>query len=204
MIQDPYCYPGTNVLRNKFDLRDEDQLRTTEARVAAFALFVLQDEPPYGPIDEDRLRATHKAIFQEIYDWAGAYREHTDTMTKGREAGYAVTYGDSQFVPAEICRIFDELERENFLHGLSPDQFSARLAYFYSELDATHPFREGNSRTLRPFSTEVARSADYDLDWEPTGRTAQSRNTLYLARDLAFQRRNYAPLIAIIRSNLSP
>jgi fido (protein-threonine AMPylation protein) len=204
MSHDPYCYPGTTVLRNKFDIRDGQELKATEARVASIALFVFEDQPPIGPVNEDRLRAIHRAIFEELYEWAGTYRENIGTMTKGRDAGYEVTYGDSQFVAGEMHRIFVELQQEHFLRGLDPEEFAARLAYFYSEIDATHPFREGNSRTLRQFSTDLALTAGYELDWEPTGRTHESKNALYMARDSAFQRREYEKLIAIMRSNLTP
>ncbi len=112
MSHDPYCYPNSNVLRNKFDIRDEEELKTTEARVAAIALIVLEDEPLCGPMGEDRLKATHRIIFEEIYAWAGTYRKNVGNMTKGRTAGYKVTYGHSRFVPAEMKRIFRELEAE--------------------------------------------------------------------------------------------
>jgi cell filamentation protein len=204
MSLDPYCYPGTTILRNKFDRQDERELKATEARVAALALFVMEDEPLQGPMDEDRLRATHGAIFSDIYEWAGSYRENTGKMTKGREAGYVVTYGESQYVPGEMSRIFSELESEQFLDGLGIDEFAERLTYFYSEIDSTHPFREGNSRTLRKFTADLATAAGYALDWEPAGSTGQSRSSLYVARDYAFQRREYRRLNEIIRANLSP
>lgn len=64
MSQDPYCYPGTNILRNKFDIEDEEELKVTEARVAAVALFALEDEPLRGSFDENRLRVTHRSILK--------------------------------------------------------------------------------------------------------------------------------------------
>src|ERR1700722_13498620 len=115
MSQDPYCYPGTNVLRNKLNIVNEEDIKATEARVAAVALFALEDEPLHGSIDETRLKATHRAIFGELYDWAGYYRENVGTMTKGRAVGYEVTYGGSQFVPDEMKRIFRELVAEDSL-----------------------------------------------------------------------------------------
>jgi cell filamentation protein len=127
MSLDPYCYPGTTILRNKFGIQYQRELKAAEARVAALALFVLEDEPLQGPMDERRIRTTHGAIFSEIYAWAGSYRENTGTMTKGREAGYEVTYGESQYVPAEMSRVFSELESERFLAGLGIDKFASPL-----------------------------------------------------------------------------
>jgi cell filamentation protein len=200
---DPYCYPNTRVLRNRFNLQDEEQLKAAEARVASFALFALVDDPLLGSCDEDRFRGTHRAIFQNIYEWAGSYRRDIGTMTKGREAGYEVTYGESQFVPREMARIFSALKAEEYLLGLDLEKFASRLAYFYSEIDAIHPFRDGNSRTLRQFSSDLAFNAGYQLGWETSGRTKQSMDALYLARDLAVTQKNCAPLVAILRQNLA-
>jgi cell filamentation protein len=172
--------------------------------VASLALFVFEDEPLRRPTDEARFKATHRAIFGDVYEWAGSYRENTGKMTKGRDAGHVVTYGDSAFVLGEISRIFAELQRENYLEELAPDSFAEKLAYFYSEIDATHPFREGNSRTLRQVAADLALVAGYELDWEPTGRTEQSKNELYVARDHAAFHRQYEQLTAIIRTNLHP
>jgi cell filamentation protein len=123
-------------------------------------------------------------------------------MTKGRSAGHTITYGNSEFVPGEMKRIFRELANANYLSGLEKEHFAQRLTYFYSELDATHPFREGNSRTLRQFTSDLAIAAGYELDWEPSGLTEDSRNALYAARDFAFTQRNYEPLLSIVRANL--
>jgi fido (protein-threonine AMPylation protein) len=204
MAYDPYCYPNTNILRNRLGIEDEEELKATEARIASLALFALEDEPLHGPMDEERLKATHRAIFGELYEWAGSYRENVGTMTKGRAGGYIVTYGSSQFVPAEMKRIFRELASEDYLRGLEIERFAQRLAYFYSELDSTHPFREGNSRSLRQFAADLALSAGYELDWEPTGKTEETCNALYRARDFAFNLRKYDQLIRIIRANLKP
>lgn len=166
-------------------------------------MFLLEDEPlAQLPLDESRFKATHRAIFGELYDWAGSYRENTGNMIKARDAGYVVRYGDSAFVPGEMQRIFAELRREDYLQGLPVDRYAERLAYYYSEIDGTHPFREGNSRTLRKFSADLALAAGYELDWEPTGRSEQSKNDLYIARDRAAHQREYGQLIAVIRANL--
>jgi cell filamentation protein len=167
MSGDPYCYPDTNVLRNLYDIRESEPLEAAEAFLVGLALVALDERPLPGPLDEKRFKATHHAIFGTMYEWAGRYREHTGRMTKGRSFGYTVTYGDSAHVPGEMKRIFAELAEEKYLVGLKREDFARRLAYFYSEIDATHPFREGNSRTLRQFTSDLALAAGFELDWEP-------------------------------------
>ena len=70
-------------------------------------------------------------------------------MTKER-SGFVVTYGPSENVPAALAGTFAALKTEMDLAGLEAPAFATRLAYYYSELDAIHAFREGNSRTLGP------------------------------------------------------
>ncbi len=40
-----------------------------------------------------------------------------------------------------------------------------RLAHYYIEVNAIHPFREGNGRTQRAFFTQLTSDAGYALSW---------------------------------------
>lgn len=52
---DPYCYPGTDVLRNKFDLRDPAKLADAERRIGYSKVL---EEPPKGRFGRAHLMAT--------------------------------------------------------------------------------------------------------------------------------------------------
>jgi fido (protein-threonine AMPylation protein) len=39
------------------------------------------------------------------------------------------------------------------------------LTYYLAEINATHPFREGNGRTQRAFLQQLAEDAGYRIDW---------------------------------------
>lgn len=203
-MADPYVYPGTNVLRNKLGLMDQATLHTAECDFAALGLSRLQARRLKLPIGVARLKATHKAIFGQVYPWAGEFRENTGSMRKWREAGYAVVYGPSAFIAQEIERIFANLKNEGDLRGLSLDEFAAKAAFYYGEMDGTHPFREGNSRTLRQFFVDLARGAGFDLDWSPCGVTEDARQALYRARDAAWMQGKPQALRGILRAGLKP
>lgn len=100
--QDPYCYPGTDVLINQVGLRDRAQLDTYEAQVVALNLAELSQKPITGPFDAARLQETHRRIFLDVYSWAGKFRANTGVMSKSRPQGYVVTYGDSRYVGREL------------------------------------------------------------------------------------------------------
>ncbi len=48
------------------------------------------------------------------------------------------------------------MQAEDYLAGLSKEDLAKRLAYYLSELNVLHPFREGNGRTIREFIRQLA------------------------------------------------
>ncbi len=63
-----------------------------------------------------------------------------------------------QYIASPAAIIFRELHDEDCLRGLSRDAFVGRLAYYLGEVNALHPFREGNGRAQRAFFAQLARS----------------------------------------------
>lgn len=74
MSDDPYVYPGTNVLRNARGLRDADELRRVEADLTYWRGLRLAAQPIVGHYDLAHLQAIHCALFEGLYDWAGELR----------------------------------------------------------------------------------------------------------------------------------
>lgn len=52
-----------------------------------------------------------------------------------------------EYIDAEMNRIFGELQSEKHLANCSSvEEFAARAAHYLAEINAVHPFREGNGR----------------------------------------------------------
>jgi cell filamentation protein len=150
---DPYCYPGTEVLENVPGLRDAAALEEFELAIAAQRA----SEPlPAGRLSARHYRAIHHHLFQDVYGWAGRYR--TVRLTKGRS-----TFCYPENIAPEMTRLFFALKRARFLRRLSADEFAARAAHFLAELNAIHPFREGNGRTQLSFVVLLAFRAGHPL-----------------------------------------
>jgi cell filamentation protein len=66
--------------------------------------------------------------------------------------------------------VFAELSSGNHLRGLDPEAFANKAAHVLAELNAVHPFREGNGRTQNTFLTILAERAGYPLDLERLNR----------------------------------
>ncbi len=165
MPVDPYVYEGTDVLRNRFDVRDAGELARREADASLLRLAQLREQPLPGSYDLDHLRAFHRFLFGDIYPWAGEVRT------------VALAKVDMFVLPARITPYLDgvlrQLRDQNYLRGLGPEEMVQRLAHYLGEINAAHPFREGNGRTQRAFLSQLARDAGYRLVWE---RIDASRN----------------------------
>ena len=68
------CYPGTNVLRNKLDIRDLEELLRVEKEMSMVRYFDLSTQGVTGDFSMGHLCAIHRYLFQDIYEWAGELR----------------------------------------------------------------------------------------------------------------------------------
>jgi fido (protein-threonine AMPylation protein) len=82
------------------------------------------------------------------------------------------------------------------LAGLGTDAFSDRVAYYFSELNALHPFREGNGRAQREFLSQLAIACGFYIAWEDVSAPH------LLAASIASFQGDTAGLAALIRANL--
>jgi cell filamentation protein len=134
------------------------EARSTTERIAELAA-----EPVRGRLDVKHLRAIHRYIFQDIFAWAGEFR--TLNISKGGNL-----FAHAPFIESELHRILGQLAGEKHLTGLTPSRFAERAAYYLGEINAIHPFREGNGRTQREFIRELGLKAGYEVDWSITTR----------------------------------
>ncbi len=72
--QDPYTYPNSTVLRNKFGTRSANKLARLEYAATAARLDEMRRWPPADHFDLETLTRLHGHIFQDVYDWAGSIR----------------------------------------------------------------------------------------------------------------------------------
>jgi cell filamentation protein len=162
---DPYLYPGTNILRNLRGLTDQALLARFEARRTHQRIAELIDSPLPGRFDIEHLKAIHRYIFHDVYEWAGEFR--TVNISKGGQL-----FGHARFLEPALRPILEKLAAENHLANLNADIFAGRAAYFLGELNAAHPFREGNGRTQREFIRELGLQAGHYIDWGHTTAVA--------------------------------
>lgn len=172
-----------------------------EAALTFNRIRELQLSPVLGEFDAAHLKEIHRRIFQDLPQHRpGQFRvvssQHLKTRDlEGESSRYVVGYAGGDFRPA-LELTLQRLQGGQALQQLSKSDLARTLSQWYGDLDYLHPFSEGNSRTLREFTRELALQAGYDLDWYSTDAGAQTRSALYVARDMEVFKRKYPGLNA--------
>ena len=152
-----YCYPKTKVLINKLGIQNAEKLKMAEREITSLKIANAKINKIAGKYDFEHLKRIHKYIFQDIYDWAGKVR--WVNIAKGN------LFCHYEFIESNADTLFQQLKQENFLNDVSSEDMPIRLAYYFSEINVIHPFREGNGRTQRLFIEYLAEKNGYTIDF---------------------------------------
>lgn len=159
MIQeDPYSDPTTGVLHNLLDIVDHAVLQTAERNVTFIRDETVRLAPLAGSFDLPHLSSYHRHLFGDIYSWAGQPRRVDIARADAPFAHW-------RFIEPALGDLFSRLRTEKLLAGLDRAQFLARFTYFFVEVNAVHPFREGNGRTQRAFFRHLAAHAGWRIEF---------------------------------------
>lgn len=63
-----------------------------------------------------------------------------------------------------------KLGAERHLKGADLQKLAERTGFFVGEINAMHPFRDGNGRAQREFIRELALQAGFVIDWSRVTR----------------------------------
>ena len=179
------------VLRNTKGLTDPSKLEAFIARQSYMRVAELERSPLSGNFDIQHLRRIHQYIFQDVFPWAGQFREVTTARTN------SFSFPPPIYILPSLETIFTNIRTENQLKHLDPDTFALRAAHYLSEINAVHPFREGNGRTQREFLRTLALTVGHRLVW--TNLTQAENNE---ASRISYATGDSSHLAAIIRQRL--
>ena len=169
------CYPGTTVLINKFDIRNEEKLNEIESVISSARYAEWINTPHTAAFDFDHYKAIHHFLFSDLYEWAGEVR--TVNISK---KGTAFTPADNIENQADL--IFKRLRERSYFKGMAHDEIVEEIVDFYCVTNILHPFREGNGRTQRVFLTQLIRNAGYDINFADMDTDLLMRATIQSAQ----------------------
>ena len=156
--QSIYCYPDSNVLKNKLNIRDNKLLKTAEEEITLIKQMELLKNPIKGNFTKAHLMNIHKFIFEDIYSLAGKIRR--EQISKADTLFYP-----PNLIDRELDKVFAKIKEKNMLRETDEEKVFDNLAYVMAELNIIHPFREGNGRSIREFIRLMAKRMGYDLNW---------------------------------------
>lgn len=180
------------VLKNSLRLTNPHALELVIADVSRVRVVQLEQHPLRGKFDIPHLQAIHRHIFQDVFPWAGDFRE----VRTSRSDSFG--FPPPQFLIPSLNDLFTKLSTERPFRSLDTSQIANRLAHYLGELNAIHPFREGNGRAHREFIRTVALEAGWRLSW--AGLTQEENDR---ASQISFARGDNSHLAALILPRLS-
>jgi cell filamentation protein len=133
----------------------------------------------------------HRHIFQDVYPWAGEFR----TVNISRSGQFPFAF--SEHIISSLDKLSVDLEKERYLGNIGLPKFCTRAAHYLSELNAIHPFRDGNGRMQREVIRQLALRSGYSLDWSRV-----SRGQMTEASKNSFQRGDNAGLEKVLQKAL--
>lgn len=156
---DGYLLADGRTLRNRVGATTPEMLREREDRRVEARALTLREHGLPATYDLAGLRAIHRHLFQDVYDWAGDVR--TVSIRKSRDGWFAPLDRIEDAMDAVATYLSDT----DNLRTLDPSAVPGALASVYDVVNQTHPFREGNGRVQREFVTALARESGHRLDW---------------------------------------
>ncbi len=181
-------YQDSGVLKNTLNIIETKKLNKAERDNSLARLRELEGLSRNPKFNSQYYLSIHKHLFQDIYPWAGETR------------AIDIAKGGSVFVPHQ--HIIKELNNslntlENNLKSISNQTDLANsLGKFLGDVNSIHPFPEGNGRTQRLFTNEVAKEYGYKIEWNGVSNEKMKEVSIQAHTG------NYIPIIKLIDRQL--
>ena len=170
------CYPESEVLVNKYDIRDKELLEKFEIQKVVARLLGLDLKPTRisYTYDTTHLVNIHKYLFGDIYEWAGTFRKENLYKSERVLSGGSAEYTDYHEIESRLKLLLQEYKGFDWVEEAKNGEL---VSEFLLELWSIHPFREGNTRTCITFLWHYLKGKGVDF------RVALLRNNPMYVRD---------------------
>lgn len=136
-----YCYPNTDVLKNKLNITNDKDLYEAEMELVAYSTTSLVQTPIKGNFDFNHLKQIHQRLFEKVYDWAGTPR----TCAIAKKDLFCLP----QYIDSYANEIFNKLDKENYFINYDYDKKISCLVELFADINALHPFRDENDTLVK-------------------------------------------------------
>ncbi|HEX4861195.1 MAG TPA: Fic family protein, partial [Rhizomicrobium sp.] len=105
----------------------------------------------------DHLRAIHKHLFRDLYEWAGEIRRVE--IAKGGDQ-----FQFSRFIRTGMANVHARVIQMSYLTGLHRNKFAREAGRIVGDVNYIHSFREGNGRVQLQYLSQLAANAGHPID----------------------------------------
>lgn len=164
---DKLFYPGTGILKNKFNVTNADELKYREEKAVLGRMQLLsikKNNINSHEFNLETLLKFHKYLFQDVYSWAGTLK--VDSLYKGQDIlnGQSVPYCPREYLEENLNSVFNKMKKYDWGNNSNKDKV-IKFADIYQELWQCHPFNEGNTRTTSMFMKQFAEVKKIPIDF---------------------------------------
>ena len=170
------CYPDSDVLINKYNIRDKEMLEKFEIQKVFVKLLGLDVKPEridYN-YNVEHLVNIHKYLFGDIYEWAGTFRKENLYKSERVLSGGSAEYADYHEIEERLEKLLEEYAKIDWKKTSAKGDV---VSDFLLALWSIHPFREGNTRTCITFLWHYLKGKGVDF------QVALLRNNPMYVRD---------------------
>lgn len=170
------CYPNSDVLINKYNIRDKELLEKLEIQKVFVKLLGLDVNPARIPYTYDTMHLTkiHKYLFGDLYEWAGTFRKANFYKSERVLSGASAEYADYRDIEKRLESLLQKYDKLDW--SLISEKGEV-VSDFLLALWSIHPFREGNTRTCITFLWHYLKGKGVDF------QVALLRNNPMYVRD---------------------
>ncbi len=178
----------THQLKNRFDIKDPKRLQKVEQLLFENRVAQLPKNTDFRSYEG--FKKIHAHLFQDVFKWAG------------KERGYMTVRGQSPFaappfIEKSMNKVFQQLKDQKFLVGMDMAQFAKHAARHVNEINAVHPFPDGNGRTQRVWLQHLAKNAGYHVILKASDRRRWNE-----ASRVGFEKLDHKPMADLIGQRL--
>lgn len=162
-MKDPYVLED-GTLKNKLGITDYNELNRAEKNIIYTKLLNVS-QVERNEFDTNYLKALHKHLFEDIFEWAGEFRTVPIYKTEVVIPGLSLDYTAPKKIEKELKAIIEKMNDTKWDEMASLDEKSMTFTKYLSVLWKIHPFRDGNTRTTLAFGDQFAREHGFSLNF---------------------------------------
>lgn len=161
MVKDPYTQEN-GTLKNKLGISDYDKLNLAEKDIT-FSKFLNINKTFRTKFDVSYIKSIHKHIFEDIFDWAGTFRDVPVYKEEVVIPGLSLDYTKPKDIEKELESCLEKFNSTNW-DALTVETKSTLFTKYLTEFWKIHPFRDGNTRTTLTFATQFSKEHNFPMD----------------------------------------